>query len=91
MTKMTVFLVALFFTGISVAYAGATGGAASVEKVETANHSSGQADKGLDTAESHIAAQHGKAKAEGKEAHKVERAERTAKAERPTRPERPAR
>ncbi len=96
MTKMSAFLVALFFTGVSVAYAavsGQTTATNSIDKVEAANHSNGKADKGLDTAEKNIAkhdqdAKHDKdAKTEGK----AEKAEHAARPERPVKPERVAR
>ncbi len=94
--KMAHVVAALVFGSVSVAHAATQGqpsqpasqGATSVEKNLDANKSGGKADKGLNTAEKHITAKHGKtAKSEGK----VEKSEHAVTPERPAMPERPGR
>ncbi len=96
MNKMSTLLAALLFAAGSVAHAETSGqptqpasmGAASVQKNLDANNSNGKADKGLNTALSHITAQHGKGeKLEGK----AEKVEHAVIPERPAKPERPGR
>ncbi len=108
MKKMSTLLTALLFASASVAFAQTsnqpsqptkpttgTGAATTVETNPAATQSGGKADKGLDTAEAHINAKHGKASAEkekgvekGKGAEKGDHASRP---EHPSKPERPAR
>ena len=73
-------------------------GAASVQKNLDADKSKGKADKGLTNAETHITAEHGKAKgSEEKNEGKKERTEKPEhhehhdRMERPAKPERPGR
>ena len=96
MNKMSTLLTALLFASISFAHAETSGqpaqpaatGAASVQKNLDANKSNGKADKGLNTALSHITAQHGKAEmSEGN----AERVERGVVPEHPAMPEHPGR
>lgn len=96
MNKMSTLLTALLFASVSFAHAETSGqpaqpaatGAASVQRNLDANKSNGNADKGLNTALSHITAQHGKAeKSEGT----TEKAEHAVIPERPAKPERPGR
>ncbi|OIR03332.1 hypothetical protein GALL_146040 [mine drainage metagenome] len=96
MNKMSTLLTALLFASISFAHAETSGqptqpaatGAASVQKNLDANKSNGKADKGLNTALSHINDQHGKAETSERNAEKVEH---VVVPERPSTPEHPGR
>ncbi len=89
MKKLSTLLAALLFASVSVAYAATSGqGATQVQDNLTDNHSKGAATTGLNNAEKHITATHGKSeKLEGK----TEKAEHATKVDRPMRPERPGR
>ncbi len=111
MKKMSTLLAALLFASASAAFAQTSnqptqpakpttnaGAATTVETNPAATQSGGKADKGLDNAEAHITAKHGKgdkdkAKAEkdkgvekGKGAEKADRADKPEHASKPERP-----
>ncbi len=97
MVKLSRLAVALLFASTSVAVLAsepaqpAATGAASVQNSSADAKSNGKADKGLDTAEKHITAKHGKAEKGEKAEGKAEKVERVAKVDRPAKPERPGR
>ncbi len=102
MIKMSSLATALLLAFATAAHAETTTqaspastGAARVASNDTANKSGGKADKGLDTAEKNVTAQHGKKvdHAYGKEekAERVARTDRVERLARPDRPERPSR
>ncbi len=107
MSKPSTLLAALLLTLATAAYADTTSGNSAPTKPVTGQgaattvstnpavaESNGKADKGLDNAEAHIDAQHGKAHTQHKGSRQTattQRAEHPAHVERPSVPERPSR